>query len=128
MWLTLGFRDSYPIEYELDTLDWKDTTEGAIRKGNVTDVVYIFDNQKWRVATIPEASLGGCNEKNVGNFGYAESRIKQDLSKLECTSYLDGERECFRFVYSSDYYICKKIDVEAPKIYMKQFFPGIGST
>ena len=56
-----------------DIQNWKDTTEGAIRKGNVTDVVYIFDNQKWRVATIPEASLGGCNEKNVGNFGYADS-------------------------------------------------------
>ena len=117
MWLTLGFRDSYPIEYELDTLDWKDTTEGAIRKGNVTDVVYIFDNQKWRVATIPEASLGGCNEKNVGNFGYAESRIKQALSKLECILYPEfpEDNECFRIVYNPGYYICKKNRRESPQ-------------
>ena len=84
MWQTFGNSqtDSYPIEYELDTLGWKDTTEGAIRKGNITDVVYIFDNEKWRVATNPEASLGSCNEKSVGNFGYAESRKKQVLSNL----------------------------------------------
>ncbi len=101
--------DSYPIEYELDTLGWKDTTEGAIRKGNITDVVYIFDNEKWRVATSPEASLGACNEKTVGNFGYAESRKKQVLSKLECIYYPDGDGDCVRFVYNPGYYICKEI-------------------
>ncbi len=109
--------DSPPIEYELDTLGWKDTTEGAIRKGNVTDVVYIFDNQKWRVATIPEASLGGCNEKNIGNFGYAESRIKQALSKFECILYPESpeDNECFRIVYNPGYYICKKNRRESPQ-------------
>ena len=111
MWQTFGNSqtDSYPIEYELDTLGWKDTTEGAIRKGNITDVVYIFDNEKWRVATNPEASLGGCNEKTVGNFGYAESRKKQVLSKLECIYYPDGDGDCVRFVYNPGYYICKEI-------------------
>ena len=111
MWLSFGNSqtDSYPIEYELDTLGWKDTTEGAIRKGNITDVVYIFDNEKWRVATSPEASLGACNEKTVGNFGYAESRKKQVLSKLECIYYPDGDGDCVRFVYNPGYYICKEI-------------------
>ena len=111
LWQAIGNSqtDSYPIEYELDTLGWKDTTEGAIRKGNITDVVYIFDNEKWRVATSPEASLGGCNEKTVGNFGYAESRKKQVLSKLECIYYPDGDGDCVRFVYNPGYYICKEI-------------------
>ena len=111
MWQTFGNSqtDSYPIEYELDTLGWKDTTEGAIRKGNITDVVYIFDNEKWRVATNPEASLGACNEKTVGNFGYAESRKKQVLSKLACIYYPDGDGDCVRFVYNPGYYICKEI-------------------
>ena len=45
-----------------DTQNWKDTTEGAIRKGDVTDIIYIFDNKKWRIATLPEASLGICND------------------------------------------------------------------
>ena len=75
------------IESELDTLGWKDTTEGTIRKSNTTDTIYIFDNKKWRVATLPEASLGGCNEKSVSFFGYAEERQGQD---------------------SSGYYICHK--------------------
>ena len=96
------------IESESDTLGWKDTTEGAIRKGNTTDVIYIFDNKKWRVATLPEASLGGCNEKNVGNFGYADSRKKQDLSYLECVNNPE-DGYCFRVVYSPGYYICKEI-------------------
>jgi len=119
MWQAIGNSqtDSYPIEYELDTLGWKDTTEGAIRKGNITDVVYIFDNEKWRVATNPEASLGGCNEKTVGNFGYAESRKKQVLSKFECILYPESpeDNDCFRIVYNSGYYICKKNRRESPQ-------------
>ena len=60
--------------FEKDTLDWKDTTDGAIRKGNKSDVIYIFDNKKWRVATLIEASLGKCSKKNVGAFGYVDER------------------------------------------------------
>ena len=87
--------------------DWKDTTEGTLRKSDISDTIYIFDNKKWRIATLPEASLGACNEKNVGNFGYADSRKKQDLSYLECVnSPEDGY--CFRVVYNPGYYICKE--------------------
>ncbi len=59
--------------FEKDIQNWKDTTEGATRKGDITDIIYIFDNKKWRVATLPEASLGLCNEKTVNFFGYADS-------------------------------------------------------
>ena len=97
------------IESELDTLGWKDTTEGTIRKGNTTDVIYIFDNKKWRIATLPEASLGMCNEKKVTFFGYADERQGQDLinpMESECKQHND---ECPYANYtSSGYYICLK--------------------
>ena len=60
--------------------DWKDTTEGTLRKSDISDTIYIFDNKKWRIATLPEASLGACNEKSVSFFGYAEERQGQDSS------------------------------------------------
>ena len=102
--------DSPPTINESDTLGWKDTTEGAIRKGNTTDVIYIFDNQKWRVATLPEASLGGCNEKTVGNFGYAEERIEQDLVEPRVTECIERTHssECGNATYYPGYYICYK--------------------
>ncbi|MBR6448993.1 MAG: hypothetical protein IKS96_03415, partial [Fibrobacter sp.] len=92
------------------TLGWKDTTEGAIRKGNETDAIYIFDNKKWRVATLPEASLGGCNEKTVGNFGYAEERIEQDLVEPRVTECIERTHssECGYATYYPGYYICYK--------------------
>ena len=107
----LNIEDSIPempIDCELDTLDWKDTTEGAIRKGNITDIIYIFNNKKWRIATLPEASLGGCNEKTVGNFGYAEERIEQDLIDPRTHECTDQYSYCYYTGYRSDYYICQK--------------------
>lgn len=46
--------------YEKDTFGWKDSTDGAIKKGNVTDTVYVFDKTAWRVTSNVEAKLGGC--------------------------------------------------------------------
>jgi len=66
------------IEVEKDTAGWKDTTEGAIRKGNKTDVIYIFDNKAWRVANLVEASLGGCTEDIQDSIGYVKMRDGQD--------------------------------------------------
>lgn len=98
------------IKCELDTSNWKDTTEGTFRKGDITDIIYIFDNKKWRVATLPEASLGGCNEKTVNFFGYVEERQGQDtinpMVVSECRQHSD---ECDYANYrSSGYYICLK--------------------
>ena len=103
------------IKCELDTSNWKDTTEGTFRKGDITDIIYIFDNKKWRVATLPEAALGGCNEKSVSFFGYAEERQGQDSSGyyicLKSTNKFYWER--IRVRYFEDYvdsiyydYIC----------------------
>jgi hypothetical protein len=92
-----------------DIQNWKDTTEGAIRKSDITDTIYIFDNKKWRIATLPEASLGMCNEKSVSFFGYADERQGQDLinpMESECKQHND---ECPYANYtSSGYYICLK--------------------
>ena len=111
MWVSVPIDSINPemnIENESDTLGWKDTTEGAIRKGNITDVIYIFDNKQWRVATLPEASLGGCNEKTENIFGYVEMRIWQNFippTWFECKKNSD---ECPNATYSPGYYICKK--------------------
>ena len=93
-----------------DIQNWKDTTEGVIRKGNITDIIYIFNNKKWRIATLPEASLGGCNEKTVGNFGYAEERIEQDLVEPRVTECIERTHssECGNATYYPGYYICYK--------------------
>lgn len=96
------------IKCELDTLDWKDTTEGAIRKGDITDAIYIFNNKKWRVATLPEASLGACNEKTVNFWGYVEERKMQDLNDPRKNECIDGYGICSVIVYSPGYYICLK--------------------
>lgn len=46
--------------YEKDTFGWKDSADGAIKKGNVTDSIYVFDKTKWRATSDVEAKLGGC--------------------------------------------------------------------
>lgn len=46
--------------YEKDTFGWTDSTDGAIKKGNVTDTVYVFDRTAWRTTSNIEAKLGGC--------------------------------------------------------------------
>ena len=53
-----GWRDA--TTYEKDTFGWKDSTDGAIKKGNVTDSIYVFDKTAWRVTSDVEAKLGGC--------------------------------------------------------------------
>ena len=102
--------DSPPTINESDTLGWKDTTEGAVRKGNITDIIYIFNNKKWRIATLPEASLGGCNEKKENFWGYVEERIEQDLVDPRVTECIERTHssECGNATYYPGYYICYK--------------------
>lgn len=47
-------------DVEKDTFGWKDSTDGAIKEGNVTGFIYVFDNGAWRSASDVEAHLGGC--------------------------------------------------------------------
>ena len=55
---SLNWREA--TTYEKDTFGWKDSTEGAIKKGNTTDTIYVFNNTAWKIANNTEATLGGC--------------------------------------------------------------------
>ena len=55
--------------YEKDTFGWADTTDGAIRKGYVTDSVYVFDKDSWRAASAVEGKLGGCVSSIADSVG-----------------------------------------------------------
>ena len=101
---------------DLDTIGWKDTTDGTIRKGNVTDIIYIFDKDAWRVANIPEATLGKCNKENLDSAGYAEYRDGQtNLNPLYSicnynNQLYDRYERCPSSTYDSKYskyYICR---------------------
>ena len=47
-------------DFEKDTYGWKDTTDGAIKKGDITDSLYIFDETIWRPLSPTEKKLGRC--------------------------------------------------------------------
>lgn len=46
--------------FEKDTYGWESAADGVIRKGNVTDTVYVFDKTGWRATSAVESKLGGC--------------------------------------------------------------------
>ena len=80
--------------YEKDTFGWKDSTDGAIKKGNVTDTIYVFDKTSWRVASNVEAKLGGCvsviadSVGKVGSVYYiCKSNKWVEASSLEYDTY-----------------------------------------
>ena len=68
--------------YEKDTFGWKVSTDGAIKKGNVTDTVYVFDKTAWRVASAVEGKLGGCVDA-----------ITDSVSKVESVYYICKSRK-----------------------------------
>ena len=56
-------------DIEKDTYGWKDTTDGALKNGDVTGKVYVFDSTGsfngtagWREAESIEKQYGGCRE------------------------------------------------------------------
>ncbi|MBR6454242.1 MAG: hypothetical protein IKS97_06690 [Fibrobacter sp.] len=55
--------------YEKDTFGWKNGTDGEIKKGNVTDTVYVFDKTSWRATSAVEGKLGGCVEAIADSVG-----------------------------------------------------------
>ena len=110
-----------PIRFDLDTIGWKDTTDGTIRKGNFSDVVYIFDKDVWRIANVPEASLGKCTKENQDSAGYAEYRDGQtNLNPLYSicnynNQLYDRYDNCPNSHYQSGYYKCSHIITEDSK-------------
>ena len=80
--------------YEKDTFGWKNSTDGAIKKGNVTDTIYVFDKTAWRAASAVEGKLGGCvsaiadSVGKVGSVYYiCRSRNWVEASVIEYDTY-----------------------------------------
>ena len=59
--------------FEKDTFGWIDSTDGAIKKGNATDSIYMFDKTTWRAANDIEAKLGGCVTETADSVGKVDS-------------------------------------------------------
>ena len=101
-----------PGTIDLDSIGWNDTTDGTIRKGNITDVIYIFDKDSWRVASLPEASLGKCSIENLDSAGIVESRDGQamiDPLSSVCLYNMELTHRyynCPSKIYQSGYYKC----------------------
>ena len=65
-------------DFEKDTYQWKDSTDGALKAGTITGKTYVFDStgvrnngvKGWREAAYLEGLYGGCNKKLYGAFRY----------------------------------------------------------
>ena len=65
-------------DFEKDTYQWKDSTDGALKAGTITGKTYVFDStgvhnggvKGWRDAAYLEGLYGGCNKKLYGVFRY----------------------------------------------------------
>ncbi len=60
-------------DIEKDTFGWEKSTDGTIKKGNVTDSIYVFDKTVWRAADNVEAKLGGCVAAIADSVGKVDS-------------------------------------------------------
>lgn len=93
-------KDTYDY---VNNSDWTDGADGEIKKGTITDAIYVFDATTWRVADGIEKTLGGCvatiqdSVGKVGNTYYicnprnwiVATALQYDTYKRECTQ--DGE-------------------------------------
>lgn len=59
-------------DYEKDTYQWADGEEGEVKKGNVTETYYVFEDGKWEVAK-NESALGLCTEARSGEIGKVDT-------------------------------------------------------
>lgn len=51
--------------FEKDTYQWTGEKIGELKKGNVTDSVYVYDGSKWNVSE-RETAIGLCGKSNAG--------------------------------------------------------------
>ena len=51
--------------YQKDTYEWSAGKSGELKKGNVTDTIYIYEGSNWKVAR-REMTIGLCGESNAG--------------------------------------------------------------
>ena len=52
-------------DYEKDTYGWTEGRMGELKKGNLTDAIYVYNGSKWEFAE-RENSIGICGESNAG--------------------------------------------------------------
>ena len=116
-----GYDDKWNISItnKKDTAGWKSAKQGTIRKGNKSDIVYIFDNNAWRLATIPEATLGGCTAEIQDSIGYAKMLNGQyfvDSIATACTKHQKENfwHSCLENVPSEGYYSCDREECSTP--------------
>lgn len=92
------------ISIEIDTYDyeknedWATGKDGEIKKGSVTEQIYVYDSTEWREADEIESTLGGCvaaNEDSVGVVGESyyicSSRKWIEATELQ---YVVSENSC----------------------------------
>lgn len=52
-------------DYEKDTYGWFEGKSGELKKGNVTDAIYVYKGSKWEL-TERETAIGLCENSNAG--------------------------------------------------------------
>ena len=81
--------------------DWTNGIDGELKKGAVTDTIYVFDKTAWRIADNIEKMLGGCVtaiQDSVGKVGSTyyickprlwtvATEIQYDTYKQECSEF-----------------------------------------
>ena len=114
------------ITNEKDTAGWKSAKQGTIRKGNKSDIVYIFDNNAWRLATIPEATIGGCTAEIQDSIGYAEILNGQyfvDSIATSCVRYRNNySNVCPKEAPSTGYYSCTQREECSTPFYQNGYY------
>lgn len=60
-------------DFEKDTYKWADGRDGEIKKGDVTENIYVFDKTKWRTTSFAEQTFGGCTESIADSIGKIDS-------------------------------------------------------
>ncbi|WP_297699208.1 FISUMP domain-containing protein [uncultured Fibrobacter sp.] len=91
-------KDTYDHE---NNKDWEDGVDGEIKKGSVTNTIYVFDATAWRAANNIEEVLGGCVaaiQDSVGKVGDVyyicnprkwniATTLQYDTYKQECSEF-----------------------------------------
>lgn len=112
--------------------DWTDGSDGKIKKGSVTDTIYVFDATAWRVADDIEKIIGGCvvaTQDSVGKVGETyyicnprkwkvATTLQYDTYRQECTK--DGKmfygnvNTAIKYVCDNSVFrVANEIEVEA---------------
>lgn len=103
--------------FEYDTYGWTAGETGEVKKGNVTEIKYVYRDGKWSVASELETLLGSCVAKNEGSVSLSNgtyyickasewieaSVLEYDTYGLNCSkdgALIDG------LVNASNKYVC----------------------